>query len=191
MEMDQSLTESCEAADLRELVRRLRTRTVSDRYFISYSALKNTVTRPLIIENFRQHGFKEQRIPDMATIIVNDGLRTFAILLMLGQEHLIELFINYEELDSKLPFEKDGVERITPLLPSRFWEETQWELCPHTFRTRLHRKIRSEEILPYVQEARLGEGAGGEIFKCTIAVEQQQFYPQTKVITTPIGCGDE
>jgi hypothetical protein len=184
--MELRVAGSKDASNLHELVKLLRKPTASYRYFIPYITLKNTLTRLLIIENLRQHGFQEQRVPDMATIIVNDGLRVFGILLLLGQEHLIERFIDYEELDSKLPFEKEGAERISPLLPSQFWEETQWELCPYNFRTRMHRKIRPKEILPYVEEVRLGEGAGGEIFKCAIAVEQQQFYPNTGVKISPV-----
>jgi hypothetical protein len=169
------------AVDLYKIVSQLRIRSVSHRYFISFSALKSSLNKDLVVKALRQHGFAEQRIPRMAEVILSDGLRTFSILALLRQENLIEHFIDYEELDSKLPMEKDVVHRISPLVSRQFWEELQWELCPHFFRRQMHRKIRPNEILPFVSEERIGEGAGGEIFQCAIAMPQQSFYSRTEV----------
>ena len=168
--------------NVRDIIRRLRVKTADERYFVPHTTLKATLTRDVVIEILRQNQFSNYRIPSVATSIVGEGIRTFAILILLGQDRLIGDFIDHAWLDSKLPMDKDRVCEVSPLVSSQFCEEIQWELCAHILSRKMPRKLRWEAILPHIHEERIGEGAGGEIFKCSVATEHQLFYPENEVL---------
>lgn len=182
--MDSAQAEKQEktADEARRLVCHLRRRAANGQYFVPSVELKNVLTRELVVGALDHDEIPEHRRHHTATKIVEDGIRTFAILLLVQQEHLVSHFIECDELDSKLPLSANQVQRISPFVSDRFHIEIQWEFIPYFFQRGMHhRKLRDEIILPYIHEERLAEGAGGEIFRCSISANQHMFDPDIKV----------
>jgi hypothetical protein len=171
---------------LRETLRSIRQRSVSGRFFTSYSHLKSKLTKSLISDVITDIYISELHRSRVVANILGEGLVVLSILSWLHEEEEISHFIDHNELDRKLPMEQIQINRIAPNVSDRFCTEVQWEFLPHVFeKNAYHRKIRPEMILPFVAEQRLGEGAGGEIFKCDIEATQQDFLPREVALFPP------
>lgn len=163
---------------LRETIYALRKRSASGHHFVPFADLRANVNGKIISEAVSELDFPEHHQHAVVATILDRGLRVFSALALLHQEKHIAPFLENDELDVKLPMEQGQVSRIAQSVSSWFWEEVQWEFISHVFiRTGFHRKIRPEMILPILNEEKLSEGAGGEIFKCKIAQNQQTIVP--------------
>jgi hypothetical protein len=166
------------AVSLFDKLHLIRQRSSKGTYFISFTSLKETLQREVIASEVVRICQQGHQLPQIIDIILKNGLRVFAILVLLRQEELILNFIESsdEHIDAKLPFEKSSLTRIAPTISHRFATEVQWELIPHIFRVGgYYRKLDDTIVLPFVDERKLDEGTGGVIHECTIAAGQHNF----------------
>jgi hypothetical protein len=80
-------------------------------------------------------------------------------------------FIEHNALDSQLPLEITWAEKIAENVGWDFAQNAQWEFLPRTLTKEMsgyHSSFRKEEILPFIDESRLGEGSFGEIFRVSV-----------------------
>ena len=167
----------------------VRQKSSKGTHFISFPDLHEALPRSTIKREVEYFCSQQHQIPSIVDLIHRNGLRVFAILVLLRQEELILDFIESldDQVDNKLPFEQAQISRVSSRVSTGFCSEVQWELIPHLFHSGgFHRKILNDVILPYIQEGRLDEGSGGEIYKCDIAGGQHRLSPrQVNLDTTP------
>ena len=161
------------------LIATIRQESASGRFFITYKDLKRTVTKEVIVAVVSTFNHPVHRRSMVVERILEKGLIVFSILASMREEHQIFAFIEHDELDSRLPMEKEQVLRITSTVGDRFWREVQWEFLPYEFQKNdHHRCIRDQVILPFLKETTKAEGAFGEIYETVIASAQQTLLPE-------------
>lgn len=141
--------------------------------------LRQALSKPVIVRAVDWLPVQPQRKSNVVATILEGGLRTFAILVVLQQADRILEFIETlgDQLDVRLPYEQAQIDRMLPGVSPRFCSEVQWEFIPHFFPNGgFHRRIANDVIIPYTAERRFDEGSGGEIFECVIAEGQHNFF---------------
>ena len=173
---------------LRHVLSSLRQESVSGYHFVPYQRLKAEVTEDLVADAIAQFYHPKHHGSRVVHTVLQDGLRVFCILVWLHSEQMLVDFIERNILDSRLPMVADpvsvGFDIRWPL--KRFSNEVQWEYLPHIFgKDDYHRKIHDREILPFINETVLAEGASGVIYKTTIALSHQTLLPEKVRIEAP------
>ena len=107
--------------------------------------------------------------------------RTFAILLLIGEGHLIEHFVQYSGLaDSHLPHEKLPAHfpfDPRPDLFQRFFNQ-QWRFCALELRYNSNDHLSKERILPISGREELDRGGNAVIFKVEVDQEYNRLVPE-------------
>ncbi len=169
--------------ELRRLIGSLRHEAISERFFIVFEDLQQSISEALISEALQDVQHRRYQHTNLVSTIAKQGLKVFSALVWIHQEDKIISFIEHGELDSRLHMDKQCVRSIDNTVQDRFWNEVQWEYLPYHFlRDDFHRTLRSEILLPYMTDERRAEGASGELFKSTIHISQQSFFP--KMVST-------
>ena len=96
-------------------------------HFISFPHLREVLTRFIITREVDYFCSQQHHKPRIVDVIHQNGLRVFAILVLLRQEELILDFIESldDQVDNKLPFEQTQITRISPKVSTRFCTEVQ------------------------------------------------------------------
>ncbi|KAF3317571.1 hypothetical protein TWF173_010339 [Orbilia oligospora] len=159
---------------LRDAILSVRVRAVTRHHFITFPNLQTKLTESLVADAIIECYPYDHRQKIIIEKIISHGLRVFAALAILHQEHLVLSLIEGNLLDSSLPIDSDN-----PLIPRdlspRFCSEVQWEFLPHKFiQGDFHKSLRAEIMMPYTHEVKIDEGSGGDIFKCVVHPHQYE-----------------
>lgn len=164
---------------LRHLLHSLRQQASSERFFIVFDHLLKTLSKDLVSGVLDEFEHPKHQHSHLVSTIFDRGLKVFSILTWINQEERILSFVKHDELDARLPMDGHQVSQIDSKVQDRFWKEVQWEYLPYHFtKDDFHHVIRDQVIMPFITEFPHDEGAAGEIFKSTIHVSQQSFFPQ-------------
>ena len=157
-----------------QLLHAIRIETSAIRKFIPEKEVHRVLSRDLvrsIISAFAPYS----HLDEVLNSILQDAVKIFGILALVGHPECIDRFIHYDQLqtrsvDSLLPFAKANLQDILGdnYLAERFFEQ-QWELCAPVFTGRLIPRIFDRQtILPFLREWPLAAGSYGEVFKIEI-----------------------
>ena len=113
--------------ELRRLVGSLRHKASSERFFIVFDDLQQTVSELLISGVLHEVQHPKHQHSNLVSTIVEHGLKVFSVLAWIHQEEKIVSFIEHGELDTRLPMDEHQVRSIDKTVQDRFWNEVQWE----------------------------------------------------------------
>ena len=111
-------------------------------------------------------------------------LQSFAILLCIGEGHLIHHFQQYNSLrDQKLPYhtKPDDFPITTPDKFEDFKQE-QWQFCASKLEYNMNGRFKEEDILPITYKKPIGEGGSAIIYKIVIEDSYNSLQPSGHVI---------
>ena len=88
--------------------------------------------------------------------------------------------IEHEALDHALPFDVELAKSALGNHNLEFAADAQWEFLPRQFTTSggmHHLILRDEEILPFTEERKIGEGSFAQVYEVSMPASLQSFYP--------------
>ena len=152
------------------------------------------IPRSNLEEYFGSHG----RVEDLLDAVLDSNdrpavdpayvqehyLQSFAILLCIGQGHLIHHFLQYNSLrDQKLPYhtKPDDFPFTTPNKFEEFKQE-QWQFCASKLEYNMNGRFKEEDILPITYKEPIGEGGSAIIYKIVIEESYNLLRPSGHVI---------
>ena len=139
---------------------------------LTIDEIASTLTDPVL--HIPQH-----KLQDTRDILVREGISIFAILLELNLEKKLVSFIEHDLLDSALPLPISDLETVIPEAASNF-ETLQWDYLAYRFRRgQYHRRVKPKEILPYVEEKKIGGGGFSSVYKVLVHSAYQNLIPDT------------
>ena len=135
----------------------------------------------MVCNTLKDCGIAPYSIHETVGVIMKDGYKVFAILVVIRKVQCISKFIEHDQfqdpgtngLDSRLPFSENTIESFLGI--TRFFE-VQWEfVVPIFFPRSIHRSLHADTVLPYIQEEELSEGGFGVIYKVTLHSSHQRL----------------
>src|SRR5271163_4718332 len=156
-----------------EQLRGIRTQSSSlqsgSRYFVPSETLLEILTDDSIrgiisgIDKIRED---ERQL--FVTLVRERFPTVFAILLYNGHEGYLPDFLYRLEYDTRLPVSKTNLYFLPADIGDKFVEH-QWEFIPVVLeKGALHRELRFDDILPFLEDTRIGGGGFGEVFKAKL-----------------------
>ncbi|KAF8535280.1 kinase-like domain-containing protein [Trichophaea hybrida] len=170
---------------LRAEIEKLRKKSVPDgRYFVSPKDLKDfltktTIQKAIAIQEFNVPDFQQ---PTIAERIFKEGQILFGILIWRKWQRKLMSFVENNTLDSQLPIDVKRAEEIADPFGSEFARHAQWEFLPRMLEKEMsgyHCHFKEEEILPFLDEKWLGDGAFGDVTKVSVLPSLQTMFPQS------------
>ena len=147
--------------------------------YIPNSTLKTYFHAPRCIEHLLDALYPGGDSPDVS-VIRDNYIRPFAILLSLGYGNLIKSFVSFEDLqDDKLPFRSKP--QHFPRSSRDLWTEfssRQWEFCAPTLKYSRENVLDIREILPLRFEKAMGRGGTSSVHKITVHPVYNLLYPE-------------
>ncbi|KAI1096931.1 kinase-like domain-containing protein [Rostrohypoxylon terebratum] len=136
----------------------------------------------LILDELERHGdIKPYHIEQALEAIQFGGKKVFAILCNMRCGGLVMDFIHHgdeflkAQLDSKLPYEEQMLQRIIPNQYRTFYDQ-QWAFSSPVITPNLwHRKLSDKCILPFVSKQQLGSGGFGTVSRVALHHSNQGF----------------
>lgn len=171
-------------ANLRDLLSSLRKTSASGDHFFIYNDLKERITRELVFDAL-VNSVPLYRRPQAVDIVLERGLRLFCILVWIQQEDHIVQFLEHNTLDQRLPIVLElELKGISPNINPRFHID-QWKFCPWYFdKFSTHMILQNNAILPFLDERKLAEGAGGDVSEVTVPEALQNLIdPEVRRLT--------
>lgn len=99
----------------------------------------------------------------------------FAILILNRDEQYILEFLYRRETDSRLTYTEEGL-YFLPLGVARDFANHQWEFCPVILkRAEIHRVLKPNDVLPFLEDDVVGEGGFGTVFKVKLKNDCQKL----------------
>ena len=159
--------------------------------FIPSDALRQLLTESkiaILIHTLSENGYIEVwQQAELCRIIVNNGLRVFAILLCFSRPDLIVKFketdhFAHSQLDSRLPLSQESLEVILrdERSGAKFYKH-QWKFLAPIFRAdQSHRELQDNVIMPFTRCERLGEGGFGEVHKMSLDATYQALVSERR-----------
>lgn len=156
----------------------LRRTSASGESYVSKQELQQLFNRMNVIDTLKECRVPEWRISTAATTICDIGLVTFAILLWIRRPEVIIDLVDKQELDSRLPFDKNSLSDIASSAPQFF--DAQWAFLPVSLTLHGFRIIRPKEVIPFTSDTAKPEmdGSFGTISKVTIEPLLQSLVPE-------------
>ncbi|KAG4439306.1 hypothetical protein IFR05_005239 [Cadophora sp. M221] len=142
-------------------------------------------TRPRAVEDFlawtRANGVYEYRIQRKQSIIFKYYTRILCILMEIGEERNLELFMSRIVNDKSLPLDPDDLLRKIPTFNPkliRAFCDCQWRYCVPEFNSLLaNTTFDKDRILPIVSKEKIGEGATATTYQVKIHPFYDRFQP--------------
>lgn len=116
-------------------------------------------------------------------IILNNYIRILCILIEIGKERNLELFMSHGVNDLLLPLYPDRLSILTsnPNLNRAFFD-CQWKYCVPEFNARLaNTTFDKDRILPIVSKEKIGEGSTATIYQIKLHPLYDKFEPPVTV----------
>lgn len=159
--------------ELKDSIDSLRVENHECRTFVPQNSLFQLLTREKIedmcsnITGASQQGTQD----DVVTTIMGGARRIFAILILCDHPEFIINFIKTvdqfqpSELDHRLPFDINTLQRVLPSVRADKFHKIQWEFsAPHLSNTGIPRCLEPKIILPFSEDRRLDEGGFGVVY---------------------------
>lgn len=175
------MLESSSVRKLRDAISNKLVQNSARREFIPENDLDQLMSRETVCKVFEEivwtgaDGGTFHRIDFRKWEHVFEGYRrVLAVLVFIGQEHLIMSFLNYERGDKNLPFYKEELGIIHEELPESQFLTKQYCFIAIKLKRGDERYIPEEWIFPFVKDTPIegGEGGFGRIYE----VEMHESY---------------
>lgn len=112
----------------------------------------------------------------MARVITDTARKVFAVLVERNLGYALASFIESELTDGELPVDEKRLEDLLPKGDVKGFVSHQWEYLVYTFRKGLYqRRIRTEKILPYIEERKIGHGGYSNVYEVFVHPAHQEF----------------
>lgn len=122
----------------------------------------------------------QRDISRFSSLIRRTALRTFAILLLDGNEAHILDFLFRREGDSRVPYSDEQGLYFLPKIVSRRFLERQWEFDPVILeKGNIHLEIRENAVLPFLEDVKIVKGGFGTLYKVVIYSPCNKLIPTT------------
>lgn len=116
-----------------------------------------------------------------ANYVRDHYLQSFAILLCIGQGHLIRQFQKEDALqDQKLPHRTQPSD--FPSTDPGVFEEfqaKQWQFCAPTLKYGMDAHFKDDDILPILRREQIGEGGSAIVYKIVLDDEYNALSPRS------------
>ena len=154
---------------------------LDETFFIPQSKLENYLRSPDRVENLLDAVLNPEERPSVAAgYIRNNYLRTFAILLCIGQGHWISTFQQYRSLgDAKLPYDTEPADFPKTFTSDLFtnFKAAQWQFCAMALQYDMKDRFNPEVILPIRSKTEIGSGGSAVIFKIVVDEAYNSLHP--------------
>jgi hypothetical protein len=108
---------------------------------------------------------REGQLDLFTSLIQENNPRTFAILLINGDQVQILEFLYRRLTDDRIPYAEESL-YFLPKAKARQFVQRQWEFIPVILaKGEIHRKIQDDEILPFLDDECSGKGGFGTVYK--------------------------
>ncbi|KAL8740664.1 MAG: hypothetical protein Q9190_006661 [Brigantiaea leucoxantha] len=148
--------------------------------YIPPSAVKEYLGADHRVESLLTSLFKEANKSIDAEVIREHYLRPLAILLLIGEGHMIKHFVQYRSLqDHQLPYRdrpQDFPFSTDPTFFERFSNQ-QWQFCAADLEYNMNLHLHKEEILPITGKEEIGSGGNAVIYKISVDGEYNKLIP--------------
>jgi hypothetical protein len=148
--------------------------TGAGKYFVPEGSLQGQITYSDVQSLVIGCGIEDFRQQEIVDSVLLKATKIFAILVLMDKVVLIIDFIKADqllnqELDSKLPFSFDNLQKIIPQDDVQDFYEKQWEFVAPLFsKDKGHRLLDVDTILPFAKDDQRDEGGFGWIFHTKI-----------------------
>ncbi|MCJ1396370.1 hypothetical protein MMC18_009260 [Xylographa bjoerkii] len=168
---------------LRDEMGALRVRNPESRYFVPYQQYHDFMTKDRIRQGLIDSNITTYHLLEITKCIVEGARQIFGILILLRRTSYITKFIESDQfqgqlpnIDHKLPFRRELLEKILPgALAAEFYEK-QWEFTSPVFSRRMiPRSLDDDSILPTLTDEIVGEGGFGTVHEVTLHPCHQDF----------------
>lgn len=146
--------------------------------YVSKQGLQQLIDRLSVTDTLKECRVPEWRISIIATTICDIGLITFAILIWIRRPEVIVDLVDKQELDSRLPFDKNSLPDIALSAPQFF--DAQWSFLPVSLTLHGFRILRPKEVIPFTSDTANPDmdGSFGTISKVTIEPLHHNLVPE-------------
>jgi hypothetical protein len=162
---------------LKSILKGLRRQNAAQHWYIPSLSLEAVMTIDAIREALVDSAVPRYHQQETLDRVYKQGVKIFAILLLLGSPNQLSLFIEADQLDdAKLPLKAETLfkEIHLPQEVADDFAEKQWELIVPTFRCgTLNRRLGANTVLPFTQDKRIGKGAFGTVYEVVIDEDHQ------------------
>ena len=170
--------------DLRRLLeeRKVLAAGQKSRRFLPNKSLEQILNRDAVRAALSDpsFGIPSHKWENTTQIVIAEARIVFAILLELRLEGNFHQFIENEILDRQLPVDEKNLGDVLSFEGAREFTRRQWEYLAYNFRKGLYRrKIRSEIILPYIEEKVIGGGSYSTVYEVLVHSAHQGFGRNT------------
>lgn len=154
---------------------------LDETFFIPQSKLENYLGSPDRVENLLDAVLNPEERPSVAAEYIRDNyLRTFAILLCIGQGQWISHFRQHRSLlDDKLPYDTEPADFPKTFTSDLFtnFKAAQWQFCAMALQYDMKDRFNPEVILPIRSKTEIGSGGSAVIFKIVVDEEYNSLHP--------------
>ena len=166
--------------DLRHQIQTLKRPAAGQkiRHFLPNGTLENLLTFDIVQDALSDPSFQipPYKRNSTAQTIINEARKVFAVLVELKLEHTLAQFIENDTMDKYLPVDEKALEGFLSGGDARDFVWRQWEYLAYNFRRGPYqRQIRTEIILPYLEERKIGGGGYSTVYEVIIHCEHQDF----------------
>lgn len=169
-----------ELETLKDRIDGLRCKNYQSRYFVPRQALLKELSQDVVKRELKVTVPLHQ-LDEMAQAVFRRGRLIFAILVLIDRLHYMIKFIEDDQLqpdqlDHKLPFGLQTLEKMMKPIDATRFHEKQWEITAPVFRSFvLRRHLADDTILPFRSEVKIGQGGFGDVYRITIDSAHQRF----------------
>lgn len=123
---------------------------------------------------------REDQVDLYVSLIKENSLKIFAILLLNGDQRHILQFLYRREQDGRIPYDENDLRFLPPAVAGQF-AERQWEFDPVLLvKHEIHREIKEKEVLPFLAEEYLDSGCFGQVYKVKLYRGHQRLVPESR-----------
>jgi hypothetical protein len=147
------------------------------RVFLPQSSLDQILQEIDIRETLYDPSFRirAHKLESTFDFVSKYGRKIFAILVELGLERSLTIFIEHWMHDAALPISKQQLEPILESYSGRFFQ-CQWDYLAHKLSKEVYdRKLSAECILPYVGQIEVGGGGFSTVYDVLVHPAHQDI----------------
>jgi hypothetical protein len=166
------------------MIERNKRKNYQNEPYIPDGALASILNLETVKEILQETSLRHDQVHELSQIVLSGGIKTFSILLLVGQlERILALVeddqMQSRDLDQRLPL---SLEKLLTLLgdanaAAGFYNQ-QWPFIAPVFsRSSLPRVLNKKTILPFINQSCIGEGGFGQVYKVTIDPSHHSLTP--------------
>lgn len=169
--------------DIRGQLDALEIENFERRVFIPYKSVQKLFTKDVILSILSLSGIEFYDHKEIVRVVLDDGLRIFATLCLIGEPGSIKRFLEVDHfsrghLDSKLPIldrlALNGV--LDNDQTAQSFLRKQWIfLAPFFQADQSHRTLDEHTVLPFVSREIIGSGGFAKVYQVTVEASYQSI----------------